>query len=88
MFSETEKLRMKGYVLHDGGPCPVTGDTRPGVTFVDGTVVPRGTVTADQIDWSRVSGWKVMDRTKQAGGLAFGSDRSAKIKARLRERRA
>lgn len=88
MFSQTEKLRMKGYTLHEGRHSPVTGDTRPGVVFDDGTVIARGTVTADQIDWSKVVGFKILDRTSQSAGLAFNREKNAQYKARLRERQA
>lgn len=45
-----------GWLPHDGGPCPVSLDSKPGVIFGDGEVHPVGDITArfwlsDGTDW-------------------------------------
>ena len=32
----------EGYIPHDGGPCPVPLDSKPGVVFADGCVLDAG----------------------------------------------
>ena len=70
-FSEADKLIMKGYVLHDGGPMPVVAAAQPGVVMDDGEVITRGTIDAHKIDWSRVVAFKSLDRTMQGAGVVF-----------------
>lgn len=41
----------EGYLPHDGGPCPVPLDSRPGVMFADGVCTGMGYMRA--INWDR-----------------------------------
>lgn len=42
----TDELRAEGWIEHDGGPCPVPLDSRPGVMFGDGHIEAPGGHTA------------------------------------------
>lgn len=42
----TDEQRAAGWIEHDGGPCPVPMDSKPGVMFGDGYQEPSGLRTA------------------------------------------
>lgn len=79
-MTETDKLRAKGYTIHDGSPCPFNESTQPGVVMDDGTVILPGTVTANRIDWSQVRAFKVLPGNSSTG-MAFGGGSKAKFYA-------
>lgn len=43
----TDEMRAEGWLPHDGGPCPVTRDSKPGVMFGDGYTVAPGRQKAE-----------------------------------------
>jgi len=42
----TDEQIADGWIAHDGGECPVPLDSRPGIMFRDGCIIPEGTRTA------------------------------------------
>jgi hypothetical protein len=79
-------LRAKGYTPHDGGLCPdgVTPTALPGVAFEDGTFLRQGERQAEDIDWSRVRGWKLRDYRTEAPGNAFRGGKLVEMSKRMR----
>jgi len=59
MFSYDEQLRCKGYTLHDGGSCPISPTSYPGVVLKDGSVHLMDTIQAQHHDWTQVHAWKL-----------------------------
>ncbi len=53
MTGLTDEMIAAGWLPHDGGPCPVPLDSRPGVMFRDGEIVPPGEFTAGPWRWDR-----------------------------------
>lgn len=83
---EEFELRAKGYTPHDGGACPVAPTQWPGVVFVDGSFLRSGQRRAEDIDWSRVRGWKLGIPGGSSPGLNFGGGRMAALSDKLRAR--
>lgn len=50
----TEEQKAEGWIEHDGGPCPVSLDSRPAVMFRDGYIIPAGERNAG---WSLNGYW-------------------------------
>lgn len=84
-MTETDKLRAKGYTIHDGGPCPFSESTAPGCVMVDGTIILPGTVTANRIDWTQVRAHKVRPGNVMAG-IGRGGERARMLHQRTMKR--
>lgn len=51
----SEQMKAEGWIEHDGGPCPVPLDSKPGIMWSDGTNDPKPNVAASF--WTRGDDW-------------------------------